>query len=152
MKCPACGTRLSKGAPFCPTCYAPIVTTAAPSATSTTAASPGPAAPSIPVSVPIRRSRRAGRGPRLRASIVGGALALILAVLIVVVLLLTRPWDGGAATARAGTVSPVPLLSGDNSGGQWRLGSANGSVSVTSAQTPGCQEGPNVAKVEISAK
>ena len=142
MKCPACGTRLAKGATFCHKCYTPIVTTAAPSATSTTAASPGPAAPSIPVSVPIRRSRHAGRGPRLRASIVGGALALILAVLIVVVLLLTRPWDGGAATARAGTVSPIPLLSGDGSGGQWRLGSANGSASVTSAQTPGCQEGP----------
>jgi len=144
MKCPACGTRLAKEATFCHKCYTSIVTTAAPSATSTTAASPGPAAPSIPVSVPIRRSRRVGRGPRLRASIVSGALALILAVLIVVVLLLTRPWEGHGTPegAGTGTVSAIALLSGDGSGGRWRLGGAGGATSVTSAQTPGCMEGP----------
>jgi len=139
MKCPACGTRLSKGATFCHTCYAPIGVTGAPppaSSAVSTAASPPPVALSAPVTTIAPRSPRAAHRSRTVRLVVAGSLAV---VLILVALLLTRPWEDGAATARVGTVSPIPLLSGDGSGGRWRLG---GATSVTSAQTTGCMEGP----------
>jgi len=142
MKCPACGTRLSKGATFCHTCYTPIGAPAAPppvSAAAPAAASPPPAALSAPVTtIAPRLPRTAHRSRTVRLVVAGGvAVALIL-----VALLLTRPWEGGAATARAGNVAALPILSGDSSGGQWRLGGTNGVPSVTSAQTTGCMEGP----------
>lgn len=138
MKCPACGTRLSKGATFCHTCYAPIGVTGAPPPAST-AASPPPVALSAPVTVIARRPPRADHRSRTVRLVVAGGLAV---ALILVALLLTRPWEGGAATARAGNVAALPILSGDGSGGQWRLGGTNGVPSVTSAQVPGCREGP----------
>ncbi len=142
MKCPACGTRLSKGATFCHTCYAPIGVTGAPppaSSAASTTASPPPVALSAPVTVIAHRSPRAAHRSRTVRLVVAGGLAV---ALILVALLLTRPWEGGAATARAGNVAALPILSGDGSGGQWRLGGTNGSSSVTSAQVPGCREGP----------
>jgi len=142
MKCPACGTRLSKGAAFCHTCYAPIGVTGAPppaSSAASTAASPPPAALSAPVTVIARRPPRAAHRSRTVRLVVAGGLAV---ALILVALLLTRSWDGGAATARDGKAAPLPILLGDGSGGQWRLGGTNGSSSVTSAQVPGCREGP----------
>jgi len=142
MKCPACGTRLSKGATFCHTCYTPIGAPAAPppvSAAAPAAASPPPAALSAPVTTIAPRLPRTAHRSRTVCLVVAGGLAV---ALILVALLLTRPWEGGAATARAGNVAPLPILSGDGSGGQWRLGGTNGVPSVTSAQTTGCMEGP----------
>jgi len=142
MKCPACGTRLSKGATFCHTCYAPIGVTGAPppaSSAVSTAASPPPVALSAPVTTIAPRSPRAAHRSRTVRLVVAGGLAV---ALILVALLFTRPWEGGAATARAGNVAALPILSGDGSGGQWRLGTTNGVPSVTSAQVPGCREGP----------
>ncbi len=144
MKCPACGTRLSKGAPFCPTCYTPLGVSGAPpsaSATASTTASPPPAALSAPVTVMAPRPRRAGRRPRGAPLAMAGGLVV---ALLVVALLLTRPWEGLIAPGGTGTgtVSAIPLLSGDGSGGRWRLGGGSGATSVSSAQTPGCMEGP----------
>jgi len=146
MKCPTCGTRLSKEATFCHTCYTPIgaaATTGAPppvSAAAPAAASPPPAALSAPVAV-INPRRRAARRPRGVPLALAGSLAV---ALILVALGLTRPWarrdaSGGTGT---GTIPAIPLLSGDGSGGRWSLGGGSGATSVTSAQTPGCREGP----------
>ncbi len=78
MKCSACGTRLAKGATFCPTCYTP---TGAPTATATTTgAIPATAVPRL-----TARPRRRGRVAALAVATLG-----VVAVAIVGALTLTR--------------------------------------------------------------
>ncbi len=138
MKCPSCGARLSKGATFCHICYTVVGAPPAPptaSSAASTAASPPSVARPVPVTAIAPRPPRAAHRPRTARPAVAGGLA---AALILVALLLTRPWQSGAAPGGAGAIPAIPPVQGDGGVGRWQLGDARVSV----AQTPGCDEGP----------